>query len=59
MNKSRFDERCPHCEAKLDFYSVFQASDYEIEFDFECSSCGGKIEVYVHSVPEFEAMKAE
>jgi hypothetical protein len=51
-----FDERCPHCNAKLDCNRKWQDSDHSTEFTIECE-CGKRVSVYVHMVPEFETSK--
>lgn len=56
----RFDERCPHCEMKIEhLYDSFIAGDYRIDFSFPCPFCDKEIIVDVHTVPEFELSKPE
>lgn len=57
VKEHRFDDCCPYCEKKLDMYDVFVNKDYSIDFEFDCVFCGKRIDVTVHSVPEFELCK--
>lgn len=51
---SRWDDRCPHCETKVEMHPYFEAADYATTFKFECPCCKRLINVTVHAVPEFE-----
>jgi len=50
---SGFDERCPHCDAKIDCQSAWQNSDHQDCFKHVCGECDKTLEITVHSVPEF------
>ena len=57
MNRGRYDECCPHCEAELDgqiYDHWVHSADYGTDFEMECSNCKKTIFVYVEAVPEFE-----
>lgn len=49
----RWDDCCPHCEAKLTVYDVFVSRDYSTEFQMDCPECHKLIDVLVEAVPEF------
>lgn len=51
-----FDERCPHCNAKIDCNARWSSSDHSTEFHVDCE-CGKRVCVNVHMVPEFETSK--
>jgi endogenous inhibitor of DNA gyrase (YacG/DUF329 family) len=56
--KSRWDERCPHCEQKIHIAEMWQRhGDYSTDWQVDCPKCGKVIQVDVHSVPEFELSK--
>lgn len=60
MKRGRFDECCPHCEAKIaDIDTRFCDADYKTDFTFDCPHCEKVIQCDVHSVPEFELRIAE
>lgn len=57
LSVGRFDEKCPHCEKKLDVHHEFQRRDYAAAFIFNCPFCEKPISCDVHSIPEFELEK--
>ena len=56
-----FDGRCPHCNKSIDgaLHGIWTDHDYMTDFVFECPECKQRVQMNVHSVPEFELEKAE
>lgn len=54
MEKTTWDETCPHCDAKIDGNGIHESHDYGTSFNHCCMSCGKNFGVNVHAVPEFE-----
>ncbi len=56
---SRWNERCPSCDFKIDVHSYFVSHDYSTDFQIDCPICDKPIQVDVHPVPEFELSKVK
>ena len=57
-----FDGHCPHCNHDIGdtrLHAIWIDRDYGTDVSFRCDKCDKPIQMYVHSVPEFELEKPE
>lgn len=59
---SGFDGHCPHCNHDIgdqELHRIWVDRDHGNDVIFRCPSCEKEVQMFIHSVPEFELEKPE